>query len=92
VFSVDIGGDNDDTDKLDKDENVETDDDLDLKEFFDNLYFSLSAEGGYPDPGENDFVLFFEDLMSTGVVYVFNATADDVDDTDIDDDLDLNLC
>ena len=68
VFSVGIGGDDEDTEELDEDENVETDDDLDLKEFFDILYFSFSAEGGYPEPGENDFVLFLEDFMSAGVV------------------------
>ena len=67
VFSVGIGGD-EDTEEFDEDENVETDDDLDLKEFFDILYFSFSAEAGYPEPGENDFVLFFEDFMSAGFV------------------------
>ena len=35
VFSVEIGGDKDSTEELDEDENVATDDDLDLKEFFD---------------------------------------------------------
>ena len=68
MFSVGIGGDDEDAEELDEDENVETDEDLDLKEFFDILYFSFSAEGGHPEPGENDFVLFLEDFMSAGVV------------------------
>ena len=67
MLSVGIDGDEDDTEELDEDENVETEDDLDLKELFDNLYFPFSAEGGYPEPGENDFVLFLDDLISTGV-------------------------
>ena len=68
VFSVGICGNDEDTEELDEDENVETDEDLDLKEFFDILYFSFSAEGGYPEPGENDLVLFLDDFMSAGVV------------------------
>ena len=52
--------------ELDDEENVETEEDLDRKEFLDNLYFSLKAGGGKPVPGENDFVLFVEVLMSAG--------------------------
>ena len=67
MFSVGIGGDDEDAEELDEDENVETDEDLDLKEFFDILYFSFSAKGGYPEPGENDFVLFLDDLSLPGL-------------------------
>ena len=52
--------------ELDDDGNVETEEDLDRKEFLDNLYLSLKAGGGKPVPGENDFVLFVEVLMSAG--------------------------
>ena len=45
VLSVGIGGDEDDAEELEDDENVETEDDLVLKEWFDNLYFPFSTEG-----------------------------------------------
>ena len=92
VLSVGIGGDEDDAEELEDEENVETEDDLVLKEWFDNLYFPFSTEGEQPVPGENDFVLVLVGLMSAGVEQLPNATAEDVDDTDTDDDLDLNLC
>ena len=64
VLSVGIGGDVDETDEFD---DVDTEDDLDLKGVLDNLYLAVSAAGGYPEPGENDFVLFLFDFMSSGV-------------------------
>ena len=64
MLSVGIGAADDETDEL---EDVDTEDDLDLNDFSDNLYFPKRTDGGYPDPGENDFVLFLVDLISTGI-------------------------
>ena len=64
VLSVGIGW---DEDKLEEFEVVDTEEDLDRNEFSENLYFPKREAGGQPDPGEKDFVLFFVDLISTGV-------------------------
>ena len=65
VLSVGIGGDNEDAEVF---EDVDTEDDLDLNDFPENLYFPIRETGGQPDPEENDFVLFLVDLISTGVI------------------------
>lgn len=95
VLSAEIGEDEEDTEELDEGENVETDEDLDLNEWLDNLYFPFNAADENPDPGEKDFVLVFVGLISAGVEQLLNAIVEDVDEADeadIEDDLDLNLC
>ena len=64
MFSVGIGGDNEEAEVF---EDVDTEDDLDLSGFSGNLYFPRRLAGGHPEPGEKDFVLFFVDLIFTGV-------------------------